>query len=82
MKCLRSDNGGEYCNKEFDRYYSENGIHRDKIVPGTPQENGASERMNKTIMECARCMIFHAGFPLQFWEGVINMIVYLINRGP
>ena len=37
LKCLRSDNGGEYCNKEFDRYWSENGIHREMTVLGTPQ---------------------------------------------
>eukprot|EP00253_Pinus_taeda_P027378 PITA_27378 len=54
LNCLRSDNGGEYCSKEFDKYYSENGIHREKTIPGTPQENGVSERMNKTIMERAR----------------------------
>ena len=40
LKCLRLDNGGEYCNKEFDRYYSEHGIRREKTVPITPQENG------------------------------------------
>ena len=28
LKCLRSDNGGEYCSKEFDRYCSEHGICR------------------------------------------------------
>ena len=39
LKCLRSDNGGEYCRKEFDRYYSESGIRREKTVPGTPLEN-------------------------------------------
>ena len=26
LKCLRSDNGGEYCSKEFDSYCSQNGI--------------------------------------------------------
>jgi len=66
LKCLRSDNGGEYCSKEFDRYCSENGIRREKTVPGTPQENGVSERMNKTIMEHARCMRLHVGLHLQF----------------
>lgn len=40
LKCIRSDNGGEYCSKEFDNYYSYNGIHRQKIVPRKPQENG------------------------------------------
>jgi hypothetical protein len=50
-KCLRSENGGEYCSKEFDDYYSYHGIHRENTVPGTPQENGVSERMSRTIME-------------------------------
>ena len=82
MKCLRSNNGGEYCSKESDRYCSHNGIHREKTVPGTPQENGVSERMNRTIMVRARCMRLHAGFPLHFWADVVNIVVYLINRGP
>ena len=66
LKCLRSDNGGEYCNKEFDNYFSYHGIRREKIVPGTPQENGVSERMNTTIMENAMSMRLHVGLPLQF----------------
>ena len=28
LKCLRLDNGGEYCNKEFDNYCSYHGIRR------------------------------------------------------
>ena len=64
LKCLRSDNGGEYCSKEFDSYCSHNGIRRENTVPGTPQENGVSERMNRTIIEHARCMRLHVGFPL------------------
>jgi len=82
LKCLRSNNGGEYCSKEFDGYCSENGISREKTVPGTPQENGVSERMNRTIMERVRCMRLHAGLPLQFWVDVVDTVVYLINRGP
>ena len=39
LKCLISDNGGKYCSKDFDRYYSHNGICREKTVLGTPQEN-------------------------------------------
>ena len=64
LKCLISDNGGEYSSKEFDSYCSHNEIRRDKTVPRTPQENGVSERMNITIMERARCMRLHAGLPL------------------
>ena len=68
--------------KSFDRYCSENGIRREKTVPGTPQENGVSERMNRTIMECARCMRLHVGLPLQFWADAVDTVVYLINKGP
>jgi len=32
-------------------------------------------------MERARCMRFHARFPLQFWVDVVDTVVYLINRG-
>jgi hypothetical protein len=42
LKCLKSDNGGEYCKTKFDDYCSYHGIHREKKVPGTPQENGVS----------------------------------------
>ena len=59
----------------------EHGIRREKIVPRTPQENGVSERMNRTIMECAKCMRLHARLPLQFLADVDN-VVYLINEGP
>jgi len=81
LKCLRSDNGGEYCRKYFDKYCSEPRIRRENIVLGTPQENGVSERMNKTNMERARCMRLHVGLPLQFWADDVGTTVYLINRG-
>ena len=82
LKCVRSDNGGEYYSKGFDSYCSHNVIHREKTVPRTPQENGVSERMNRTIMERARFMRLHARLPLQFWVDAVNTDVYLINRGP
>ena len=37
LKCLRSENGGEYCVKDFDRYCSKYGIRREKSVPRTTQ---------------------------------------------
>ena len=33
-------------------------------------------------MERARCMRLHARLPLQFWANAIDIVVYLINRGP
>ena len=51
LKCLKFDNGGEYCNKEFEKYCAYNGIHREKTTLRTSQENGVLERMNRTSME-------------------------------
>ena len=82
LKCLGSKNRDKYCRKEFDYYCSHHGICREKTVPGTPQENGVSERMNMTIMECARSMRLHAGLPLHFWVDVVDTTVQLINIGP
>jgi hypothetical protein len=82
LKCLRSDNGGEYYRKEFDNFYSYHGIHTENRFPGTPHENGVSERMNMTIIDRARSMRLHASFPLQLWADVVDIVVYLINREP
>ena len=51
VKCLRSDNGGEYINGGFSEYYAAHRIRMEKTIPGTPQQNGVAERMNKTLNE-------------------------------
>ena len=51
LKCLRTDNRGEYTSNEFENYCSEYGIRHEKTVLGTPQQNGVVERMSCTIVE-------------------------------
>lgn len=82
VKCLRSDNGGEYTDSGFKEYCAVNGIKMERTIPGTPQQNGIAERMNRTINERARSMRLHAGLPKMFWADAVNTAVYLINRGP
>ena len=82
LKCLRFDNGGEYIDGGFKEYCAVNGIRMEKTVPGTPQQNGIAERMNRTINERARSMRLHSGLPQTFWADAVHTAVYLINRGP
>ncbi|GKV30830.1 hypothetical protein SLEP1_g39605 [Rubroshorea leprosula] len=82
IKCLRTDNGGEFCSKEFDDFCNEHGIKRHLTVPGTPQQNGVAERMNRTLMERARCMMSTAKLGKEFWAKAVNTACYLINRSP
>ena len=37
--------------------------------------------MNKTIMERVMRMRLHVGLPLNFCEDVVDIVIYLINRG-
>ena len=40
IKRLRTDNGLEFCNEEFDSYCTQQGIVRKHTCSGTPQQNG------------------------------------------
>jgi transposase InsO family protein len=53
IKCLRSDNGGEFTSKELMDYCNNHGIKRQFFVARTPQQNVVVERKNKTIEERA-----------------------------
>ena len=66
VKCLRSDNGGEYIDGRFSQYCAAQGIRMEKTIPGTPQQNGVTERMNRTLNECVRSMRLHVGLPKTF----------------
>ena len=46
IKSLRSDRGGEYMSIEFVSFLKEHGILSYFSAPGTPQQNGAAERIN------------------------------------
>ena len=57
IKCLRSNNGGEFSSDEFNKYCGEHGIKRQFLVARTPQQNGVVERKNRSVMEMARTML-------------------------
>ncbi|WMV41773.1 hypothetical protein MTR67_035158 [Solanum verrucosum] len=56
LKCIRTNNGGEYCGP-FDEYCKHQGIKHQKTPPKTPQLSGLDERMSRTLIERARCLL-------------------------
>jgi hypothetical protein len=84
IKKLRTDNGLEFCNNEFNSLCADHGIARHKTVPGTPKQNGVAERMNRTILERVRCMLSNAGLCDKhgLWAEAANAACYLINLSP
>jgi hypothetical protein len=51
LKCLQSDNGGDYKSDEFIQFCRERGIRREFSAPYGPEQNGVAERMHRTIQE-------------------------------
>lgn len=82
IKCLRSDGGGEYCSNEFSRYLEGEGIIHQITAPYSPSQNGVSERLNRTLLEKARCMLYEAHLPKEYWAEAVSTAIYLKNRSP
>ena len=67
VKCLGTDKGLEFYSTLFNEFYRDKGIARWRIVCYTPQQNGVAERMNKTLLERARCMLPNLGLNMSLW---------------
>ncbi|KAH9716149.1 Integrase catalytic domain-containing protein [Citrus sinensis] len=82
VKKLRTDNGLEFCNQQFNSYCANEGIARHKTVRSTPQQNGLAERMNRTLMDKVRCMLVQAKLPKGLWAETLLTASYLVNLSP
>ncbi|KAK3002885.1 hypothetical protein RJ639_019249 [Escallonia herrerae] len=51
-------------------------------VKRTPEQNRVAERMNRTLLERARCTRLNADMPKSFWAEAVNTACYLINCSP
>ena len=82
VKALRTDNGGEYTSSRFEKFLQDEGIHHERTIPKTPEQNGVAERMNRTLVEMVRSMLFDSKLPHRFWVEALSTAVYLRNRSP
>lgn len=48
----------------------------------TPQQNGVSERKNRTIPNMVRSLQRRSGLPKSFWPKIVNWSIYILNRSP
>jgi transposase InsO family protein len=80
IKCLRSDNGGEFTSNEFNKFCEDHGIKRQFSAPRTPQQNGVVERKNIIVQEAARTMLNEAKLPDKFWRDAVYTTVHILNR--
>lgn len=82
IKKIRSDNGKEYVNLRMKAIMEKCGIRHELTVPYSPQQNGVAERLNRTIIEKARSLLFDANSPKRYWAEAVSTAIYLCNRSP
>uniref|UniRef100_A0AAV1UYS4 Integrase catalytic domain-containing protein n=1 Tax=Peronospora matthiolae TaxID=2874970 RepID=A0AAV1UYS4_9STRA len=82
VKTLRSDNGGEYTSRTMSKFCADHGIMQKFTPPYTPQLNGVAERMNRTLVESARCMMVHAELSKSYWGEAVMTANFLRLRCP
>lgn len=80
VKTIRSDNGGEFVNTALRGWLQAKGIAHQTSCPYTPQQNGAAERLNRTLMERVRAMLADSGAPHHLWTEALATVVYTRNR--
>nr|GEZ51023.1 hypothetical protein [Tanacetum cinerariifolium] len=72
VKIIKSDNGIELKNNNLNQLCEMKGIKREFSVPRTPQQNGITERKNRTLIEAARSMLADSLLPIPFWAEAVN----------
>ena len=78
LKCLRTDNGGEFTSAEFKLFCE---LH-ELTAPYNPSSNGVAERYNRTLCERVRCMLSTANLPHEFWGEALKSAVHICTRSP
>ena len=81
IKCLKSDNGGEFTSNEFSEFFETRGIKRRFSAAKTLRQNGVVERKNKTVQEATRTMLKEAKLHDSYWREAVYTTVYVQNRG-
>lgn len=82
IRILRSDNGKEYCNQGLLSVLNKFGIQHQLTATYSPQQNGKAERINRSLVEKATCLLIESKLDKCFWAEAVSTASYFINRTP
>ena len=82
IKILRTDGGGEYTSKVFEKFCEDNGVVHEVTAPYTPQHNGLADRRNRSLLDMTRSMIKLKKLSNTFWGEAVRTAAYILNRCP
>ena len=73
IKILRSDNRGEYKSDLFLQLCRNECTERHFTVRETSQQNGVTERINRTLLEKIRYLLSNIGMNKSFWVEAVTL---------
>ena len=80
VKCLHSDNGGEY--DAVVQFAKLNGILILRLAPRAPEANGIAERANRTIVEMIRSALISSRVSKMYWTEAMPNALFIHNAVP
>ncbi|PLW54558.1 hypothetical protein PCANC_04209 [Puccinia coronata f. sp. avenae] len=82
VKCIRSDNGGEFESKALATFLKSKGIKTKRSLPYHHYQNGAIERYNRSVSDMGRSVLTDSTLPRSFWGFAFLWANYTLNRLP
>jgi hypothetical protein len=80
MVFVRMDGSGE--NRTLASVLRSYGVTVEFTTAYTPSQNGVAERLNRTLVQMAKSMLFESELPQRFWGFAIEAACYIRNRLP
>ncbi|CAI7908758.1 unnamed protein product, partial [Closterium sp. NIES-53] len=82
IKAICTDSGGEFVNAELEKWMKSKGIKHDVTTPYTPQQNGAAEWLNRTLVEAVLSLLQHSKIGSEWWGEASSLAAWIRNRLP
>lgn len=79
---FRTDNGKEFKNNELLAYLAKKGTQPEFTAPYQPDQNGAIERLHRTIWGLCRATMYNCQLPKDLWGKILKVVVFIWNRSP
>ncbi|CAB0008867.1 unnamed protein product, partial [Nesidiocoris tenuis] len=79
---VRVDGGKEFSPHNFLNFCQQKGIVVETTLHYTSQQDGASERAHRTLMDKVRTMLAETNLPHNLWSEAVRCAAFLLNRTP
>ncbi len=78
-KTLFTDRGGEYVGMALKQYCASKGIRHEFSIPRTPEQNGKAERLNQTLNNTTRALLFQYDSYTPLWAHAMIYAALIYN---